>query len=227
MSKKLYRQKMICNSLCYNSMEHVSTCFSRKELSRRGISGALKTHKAVVYRPAVYKTAPIEITSSTFSVSFKASLKNLVWRLFLIALQIVYCKPSTPVKRELLQISRKASFRKRPMHVLKFSTELQNTEMSLVTLLTSDSTTFHHIEMILIAISKLSEHSQETFVVELIISIVIGCWIGHLKVLDCRPATSRERVSFEKAFLKFSKFYSILSFRKTSRKLSVEEVLLR
>ena len=45
--------------------------------------------KAVVYWPVIYyKKAPIEITSGTFYISFKASLKKLMWSLFLVALQI-------------------------------------------------------------------------------------------------------------------------------------------
>ena len=45
---------------------------------------------AVVYWSVIYyKKAPIEITSGKFDISFKASLKNLIWSLFLVALQIV------------------------------------------------------------------------------------------------------------------------------------------
>ena len=39
------------------------------------------------------------------SVRFKAHLRNLVRSSFLVALQTVYCKPATPVKRGLLEIS--------------------------------------------------------------------------------------------------------------------------
>lgn len=52
-----------------------------------------------------------------------------------MVLQIVDCKPASPVKMYLLAISRKVSFWNRPVHVLKFSTELQNVEIFLVTLL--------------------------------------------------------------------------------------------
>ena len=76
------------------------------------------------------------MSSRKFSVSFKAHLINLVRTLFLIALQTVYCKPATPVKKGLLEISRK----EHTMQMLDFSTELQNTEVS-VTLLKGDSTT--------------------------------------------------------------------------------------
>ena len=113
------------------------------------------TLKAAVCRPAVYnKGNPIETTYCKFYVSFKEPLRNLV-SLFLVALQIVDRKPATLVKRGLLEIFRKASFRKKPMHVLKFSTVLQNAEISLVTSLKIDSTTtFHHSEVILPAILK-------------------------------------------------------------------------
>ena len=60
--------------------------------------------------------------------------------LFLVVLQTVYCKPETPVKRELLEISRKATFRNIPCTRYVFSTELQTAEVSL-TLLKCDSTT--------------------------------------------------------------------------------------
>ena len=53
-------------------------------------------------------------------------------------------KPATPVKRGLFKITRKASFRNRAMHVLKFSKVLENAEIFLVTLLQIDSTKFYH-----------------------------------------------------------------------------------
>ena len=46
--------------------------------------------------------------------SFKAHLRNLVRSLFLVALQTECCKPATPVKKGLLEISRKAIFRNMP-----------------------------------------------------------------------------------------------------------------
>ena len=79
----------------------------------------------------------LETTSWKFSISFKTPLRNLVRGSFLVALQTVYYKPATPMKRGLLEISRIVTFRNIPMH---FLTELQNTEVS-VTLLKSESTT--------------------------------------------------------------------------------------
>ena len=52
---------------------------------------------------------------------------------FLVALQIVDCKPPAPVKKEFVEISRRVAFRNITMHVIQFSTELQNPEMSQVT----------------------------------------------------------------------------------------------
>ena len=50
------------------------------------------------------------------------------------------CKPAPPVKRGLLEISRKAIFLERNMHVLDFSTEMQNTKDSVILL----KKQFHH-----------------------------------------------------------------------------------
>ena len=52
--------------------------------------------------------------------------------------------PANPIKRKLLEILREVSFWNRPIHILKFSTELYNLGISSVALLKSDSTTFHH-----------------------------------------------------------------------------------
>ena len=51
------------------------------------------------------------------------------------------CNRATPVKRELLDISRRAAFQNIPMHVLEFLAELQNAEISPVALLRTDFTT--------------------------------------------------------------------------------------
>ena len=42
---------------------------------------------------------------------FKRLLENLVRSLFLVVLQPVDCKPATPVKKEFLEISSRATFR--------------------------------------------------------------------------------------------------------------------
>ena len=60
------------------------------------------------------------------------------------------------------------------MHVLHFSTESQNTEVS-VTLLKSDSTTDA------LPAWKFSEQTRETFAVESVFGIVLGRLIGHLE----------------------------------------------
>ena len=49
---------------------------------------------------------------------------------------------------------------------------------------------------------EISEHSQKTFVVELVFSIVIGGWIGQLELLDCRPITLGQKTQFYKDFCK-------------------------
>ena len=54
--------------------------------------------------------------------------------LFSVALQTVNCKPATPVKKELLEISGKVAFQNIPMHVLDILVELQNANISPVTL---------------------------------------------------------------------------------------------
>ena len=73
---------------------------------------------------------------------FKTPLRNLVTTLSLVALQPVDCGSTPPpVKRESLKISRRAIFWKIPMHVIELSTELQNAEISHLTLLKGDSTT--------------------------------------------------------------------------------------
>ena len=52
-----------------------------------------------------------------------------------------HCERATPVQREFIEISRRATFQNTLMHVLEFLTELQSTEIYLVILLRSDSTT--------------------------------------------------------------------------------------
>ena len=75
------------------------------------------------------------------------------------------------------------------MQKLKFSTELQNADISPVTLLKSDCTIIHQREKILPAISKTLRTLQgNIFVVQLVFSKAIGGWIGQLEHLDCRPA---------------------------------------
>ena len=75
-------------------------------------SGTLKTRKAAVCRSVnFWYGASVEITSWKFSVRIKAHLRNLVMCLLLVELQTVYCQPGTPVKRGLLEISRKGTFR--------------------------------------------------------------------------------------------------------------------
>ena len=56
---------------------------------------------------------------------------------FSLALKTVDCTPATPVKKELLEIYRKSTFRNIPMHLLEFLTDLQNTKTYLITLLKS------------------------------------------------------------------------------------------
>ena len=50
------------------------------------------------------------------------------------------CKPAPPVRRGPLEVSRKAIFLERNMHVLDFSTEMQNTKNSVILL----KKQFHH-----------------------------------------------------------------------------------
>ena len=86
------------------------------------------------------------------------------------------------------------------MHVLKFSTELQNSEISPATLLKSDSNKFHHREVILQAILKTTGALTET-----VFNIVIGGWIGQPKLLDCRPVTLENKGQFCKDVLEIFK----------------------
>ena len=73
--------------------------------------GALKTRKAAICKSVNFRWGTsVEITFWKFSVSFKAHVRNLVKSSFFVALQAVYCKPATPVKRALLEILRKATF---------------------------------------------------------------------------------------------------------------------
>ena len=97
---------------------------------------------------------------------------------FLIALQTAECKPATPVKRGLLEMSRRATFRNKPVHVLEFSTELQNPEIYPANLVKYGSTTD-----VVQEIFKLWEHAQQTFAVKPVLSNsrVIGRWIEQLK----------------------------------------------
>ena len=70
------------------------------------ISVILKTLKAESCSLQVGKFLirnPIGDSFRKFSVTFKAPLRNLVQSSILVALQIVYCKPTIPVKRRLLE----------------------------------------------------------------------------------------------------------------------------
>ena len=98
------------------SVENPLVAASEERNSTMGATlGALKTRKAAVFRSVNFRWGTsVEITSWKFSVSFKAYLRNLVRRLFMVALQTDYCKPTTPLKRGLLEISRKVTFRNIP-----------------------------------------------------------------------------------------------------------------
>ena len=115
---------------------------------------------------------------------------------FLIALQTAECKPATPVKRGLLEMSRRATFRNKPVHVLEFSAELQNPEIYPVDLVKYGSTTD-----VVQEISKLWEHAQQTFAVKPVFSNsrFIGGWIGQLKFFK-RNATKTFFLEFSKTF---------------------------
>ena len=63
------------------------------------------------------------------------------------------------------------------MHVLDFSIELQNTEVSVTLLKRIPPQTLLQL------LWKISEQAKETLVVESVLSIVIGGWIGQLKSL--------------------------------------------
>ena len=68
------------------------------------------------------------------------------------------------------------------MHVLDFSIELQNTEVSVTLLKRIPPQTLLQL------LWKISEQAKETLVVKSVLSIVIGGWIGQLKSLK-RNAT--------------------------------------
>ena len=115
------------------------------------------------------------------------------------------------------------------MHVLKFSTVLQNAEISLVTSLKIESTTtFHDNEVILPAILKS-------------LGILTGKICSGVSLqynyrwVDWTARTPRlqacifreKRGTFAKIFLRYSKFQNVIFFRKTLRILSVVEFLVR
>ena len=77
----------------------------------------------------------LETTSWKFLISFKTALQKIGKEF--VSSSVVYCKPATPMKRGLFEISGRHTFLE---HTIHFLTELQNTEVS-VTLLKSDSTT--------------------------------------------------------------------------------------
>ena len=184
-------------SLSYEDLlfcrEQVSTCFSRKDSSGNIISGVLKTRTAegcslqgcmVNYE----KGTPLEIISSKFYVSFEALLTNFVKSSFLEALKTVDCKPATAVKRGLSrkisrEISRKATFRNIPIHVLEIPAKLQNAEIYTVTLLKSVSITDAHP-----TISKILGTLTENFYSGVSFSTIIGGRIGQVELLK-RNAT--------------------------------------
>ena len=66
----------------------------------------------------------------------------------MVELLPVGCKPKTWFKRKFLEIFRGASFRNILIHVIKLLAELQNVEISSVTLLKSNSSTGAHISKI-------------------------------------------------------------------------------
>ena len=81
---------------------------------------------------------------------------------FLVALQIVYCKPATSMKSGLLDFSE---------HTMDFLTEFQNTEVS-VTLLKSDSTTDTLTAIFIIL--ETNKQTKEAFEAESAFGIVIN-----------------------------------------------------
>lgn len=115
------------------------------------------------------------------------------------------------------------------MHVLKFSTVLQNAEISLVTSLKIESTTtFHGNEVILPAILK----SLGILTGKICSGVSLQYsyrWVDwtaptpRLQACICRE----KRGTFAKFFLRYSKFQNVIFFRKTLRILSVVEFLVR
>ena len=104
------------------------------------ISGVLKTRKAesCCLQVCMFLIRNLlETTSWKFSISFKTLVRNFVRSSFLVALQTLYCKVATPMKRGFLEISRTVTFRKVPCN------SWQSCKILLlsVTLLKSDSTT--------------------------------------------------------------------------------------
>ena len=79
---------------------------------------------------------------------WKTFLRILIRSSFLVELLPVGCKPKTSFKRKFLEIFRGASFRNILIHVIKLLAELQNVEISSVTLLKSNSSTGAHISKI-------------------------------------------------------------------------------
>ena len=154
--------------------EQVSTCFCRKDCTGNIISGVFKTSTAegcslqsciVTYE----KGTPLGIISWKFSVSFFSS--------------IVDCKPATAVKRRLFEISRKATFRNIPIHVLEISAKLQSAEIYTVTLLKSVSITDAHP-----TISKILRTLMGNFCSGVSFSTIIGGSFGQVELLK-RDAT--------------------------------------
>ena len=94
--------------------EPVSARFRRKKLhigsyfrsfkNTQGWSCSLRVFKFLLKNPIRDHFPEI------FSVTFKTLLRNLVRSSFLVALQIVWCKPATLGKKGLLKISRKVTF---------------------------------------------------------------------------------------------------------------------
>ena len=173
--------------------EKVSTCFCRKDSTGDIISGVLKICMAegcslqgciVTYE----KGTPLEIISWKFFVIFKAPSTNFFKSSFLAALKTVDCKPATAVKRGLSrkisrEITRKATFQNIPIHVLEFSTNLQNAEIYTVTLLKSVSITDAHP-----TISTILGTLTGNFSSGVSFSTIIDGRIGQVKLLK-RNAT--------------------------------------
>ena len=80
-------------------------------------SGILKARKAESFSLQVCKFLIRNLIRDhflKFSTSLKVPSRNLVRGSLLVALENVYCKPATLVKRRLLEISRRATFRNIP-----------------------------------------------------------------------------------------------------------------
>ena len=109
--------------------EPVRFCFRRKELHSRCYFRSFKNTQG-------WK---LQLAGTPYSVSFKAPLK--IWlEVRFVSLETVYCKPATPIKRGLFEISRRVTFRDISFTCYIYRQSCK-TEVSF-TLLKSDSTTY-------------------------------------------------------------------------------------